>query len=371
MYFVGNVLSPTLTQPEQHDPTFAFTKEEARFDLKGVPIHMEHDDKMKVGHVTKCWNNKDGSKWIVGKLDDPSMLGCFARHAVQKSSRGTRYYTGLSLTHTHTQYANGKTEKKPVEISLCVDPRREDCRIMFVDDIKHIPTRIDTYKASLKAHKMAEVNNTPAPETPKEPVEKEPEKKPEKVESVEPDTTQMMEVIVKQQRDLETLQKQAEELKKLKGDIAEREKKEFEMAQAKSEAMAKALVESWSNTLDQADLTDANREAILEMAKKFPRESSDFLQIAHSASKKFAAREKQLKEAVEATKNRDLKVKFDAVMNKTAPQVQVQTHAASKKKKSDKEHFMEAFKKYRSSGSGRNLMDEFVEMNQPKRRRMY
>ena len=119
---------------------------------------MEHDDKMKVGHVTKCWNNTDGSKWIVGKLDDPSMLGCFARHALQESSNGTRYYTGLSLTHTHTQYANGATEKKPVEISLCVDPRREDCRIMFVDDIKHIPTRIDTYKASLKVDKMAEVN---------------------------------------------------------------------------------------------------------------------------------------------------------------------------------------------------------------------
>ena len=370
MYFVGNVLSPTLTQPEQHDPTFAFTKEEAQFDLKGVPIHMEHDEKMKVGRVTKCWNNKDGSKWIVGKLDDPSMLGCFARHAVQKSSKGTRYYTGLSLTHTHTQYANGATEKKPVEISLCVDPRREDCRIMFVDDIKHIPTRIDTYKASLKAHKMAEVTNTPAPTEVKPQEPKEPTEQPKEVA---PDTTQMMEVIVNQQKDLEALQQQAEELKKLKDEIAEREKKEFETAQAKSEAMAKALVESWSNTLDQADLTDANREAILEMAKKFPRESSDFLQIAHSASKKFAAREKQLQEAVEATKNKDLKVKFDAVMNKTAPQVQVQaTHAASnKKKKSDNDHFMAAFKKYRSSGSGRNLMDEFVELNQTKRRRMF
>jgi hypothetical protein len=369
MYFVGNVLSPTLTQPEQHDPTFAFTREEAAFDLKGVPIHMEHDDMMKVGRVTKCWNNKDGSKWIVGKLDDPTMLGSFARHAVQKSSKGTRYYTGLSLTHTHTRYANGSTEKKPVEISLCVDPRREDCRIMFVDEIPDdIATRIDTYKASLKALKMSEATNTPTPMEvePKEVAQKEEPKE------VAPDTTQMMEVIVNQQKDLEELQKQAAELKKLKDDMAEREKKEFETAQAKSEAMAKALVESWSSTLDQADLTDANREAIVEMAKKFPRESSDFLQIAHSASKKFAAREKQLQEAVEATKNKDLKVKFDAVMNKTAPQA-VQVHAASKKKKpkSDNQHFMDAFNQYKSSGSGRNLMDEFVELNQKKRRRMF
>lgn len=83
MYFVGNVLSPTDTQPEQHDPTFSFTREEAQFDLKDVPIHMEHDDGMKVGSVMSSWNNKDGSKWIVGKIDDPGMMGSFARHALR------------------------------------------------------------------------------------------------------------------------------------------------------------------------------------------------------------------------------------------------------------------------------------------------
>ena len=42
-YFIGNVLSPTDTQPEQHDPTFAFTKKEAfDLDLTGKPIRMEH-----------------------------------------------------------------------------------------------------------------------------------------------------------------------------------------------------------------------------------------------------------------------------------------------------------------------------------------
>jgi hypothetical protein len=177
MYFVGNVLSPTDTQPEQHDPTFAFTKEEAKMNLTGIPIHMEHDEKMKVGSVCRHWNDEDGSKWIMGKLDDPSMFGDFARHAVRKSSNGTRYYTGLSLTHTHTQYTNGTTEKQPVEISLCVDPRRDDCRITFVDE-----TKIDTYKASNRALQMpAEPMETETPqqettpEVTKAPVEMEPE----------------------------------------------------------------------------------------------------------------------------------------------------------------------------------------------------
>ena len=113
---------------------------------------MEHDEKMQVGTISQSWNQTDGSKWIVGKIDDRSMFGHFARNAVQKSSNGTRYYTGLSLTHTHTQYANGKTEKAPVEVSLCVDPSRSDCRIMFVDEselnavdqTKIVPIRLQT-----------------------------------------------------------------------------------------------------------------------------------------------------------------------------------------------------------------------------------
>ena len=36
-YFIGNILSPTDTQPEAEDPTFAFTKDESKklkMDLK-------------------------------------------------------------------------------------------------------------------------------------------------------------------------------------------------------------------------------------------------------------------------------------------------------------------------------------------------
>lgn len=374
MYFIGNVLSPTDTQPEQDDPTFAFTREEAEVEMAGIPIYMEHDEKMKVGSVARSWNNKkDGSKWILGKIDDPSMLGAFARNAIQKSSNGTAYYTGLSLTHTHTQYANGKTEKKPVEVSLCVDPRRSDCRIQFIDEVKTI-TR--TYKASNKSPKMSEApastpaapqETTPAPaaETNVEP-EKETSAQaaPAAPANPTPDQQDMMRVIVEQERrlkDYEKLKKQVEEEKRLA----------FESAQAKSEAMAKALVESWSNTLDQADLTDENRNSILEMAKKFPQESQEFFRVAHHASKKFQQREKQLQDELEATKNADLKKSFNAVMSKT-------THVASKKTKqtqedTDKAHFMDAMRKYRVQGkSGRSLMEEVAEIgNFSKRRRMY
>lgn len=375
MYFVGNVLSPTLTQPEQNDPTFAFTYGEGQMDMNGIPICMEHDEKMQVGTIKQSWNQLDGSKWIVGKIDDMSMFGHFARNAVQKSSNGTRYYTGLSLTHTHTQYANGKTEKAPVEVSLCVDPRRSDCRIMFVDEseLNALDQRkISTYKASVKTKKMsAPVLDTPmtdATPTPAAPVAPAPVEQAK--DEVVPNQESLMKMIVDQQKDMERLETQAKELEALKAQIADKEKKEFEVAAAKNESMAKALVESWSQTLDQEDMNDASRESIIALAKKFPHESQEFFRVAHNASKKSLAREKELKEAAESFKNADLKKDFTKVMNKT-------THVASKKKapvkaKSDESHFMDAVRKYRVSGSGRALMEQVAEIgNIKKRRRMF
>ena len=374
MYFVGNVLSPTLTQPEQHDRTFAFTYGEAQMDMNGIPICMEHDEKMQVGTIKQSWNQLDGSKWVVGKIDDMSMFGHFARNAVQKSSNGTRYYTGLSLTHTHTQYANGKTEKNPVEVSLCVDPRRSDCRIIFVDEseLNALDQRkISTYKASVKTKKMSapvDTTMTDATPTPAAPVAPAPVEQTK--DEVVPNQESLMKMIVDQQKDMEKLEAQAKELEALKTELAEKKKKEFEVAAAKNEAMAKALVESWSETLDQEDMNDASRESIIALAKKFPHESQEFFRVAHNASKKSLMREKQLKEAAEAFKNADLKKDFSKVMNKT-------THVASKKKapkveaKTDETHFMDAVRKYRVGGSGRDLMEQVAKIGNIKRRRMF
>ena len=167
---------------------------------------------------------------------------------------------------------------------------------------------------------------------------------------------------------MEKLESQAKELEALKSQIQMKEQKEFEVAAAKNEAMAKALVASWSETLDQEDLTDASRESIIALAKKFPHESQEFFRVAHNASKKSLAREKALKEAADEAKNADLKKDFNKVMNKT-------THVASIKKKApaapktDETHFMDAVKKYRVGGSGRDLMEQVAQIGSRKRRR--
>lgn len=340
--------------------------------MNGIPICMEHDEKMQVGTIRQSWNQPDGSKWVVGKIDDKSMFGHFARNAVKRSSKGVRYYTGLSLTHTHTQYANGKTEKQPVEVSLCVDPRRNDCRIMFVDEseLKAIDqTNISTYKASNKTLKMSDPVDTPMTDATPTPAPATPAPVEQVAEETMPNQEKLMQMIVDQQKDMEKLEAQAKELETLKTEMKEKEQKEFEVAAAKNEAMAKALVESWSQTLDQEDLTDASRDSIIALAKKFPHESQEFFRVAHNASKKSLAREEALKKAAQEAKTADLKKDFNEVMNKT-------THVASKKKapvepKSDETHFMDAVKKYRVGGSGRDLMEQVAEIGNRKKRRMF
>ena len=82
-YFIGNVLSPTETQPEQEDPTFAFTKKEAfNLDLSGKPIRMEHHPELEVGTIMRNWQADDGSVWVTGKLNDDSLESKFAKYAI-------------------------------------------------------------------------------------------------------------------------------------------------------------------------------------------------------------------------------------------------------------------------------------------------
>ena len=114
-YFIGNILSPTIGQPEAHDPTFAFTRKESNnLDLTNCPIRMEHDENMQVGKVLRSWNDHNGSKWIIGKLNQKTYMDRFANHAINKDPlTNTTYYTGLSLQHEHiTHKASGKSHKK-------------------------------------------------------------------------------------------------------------------------------------------------------------------------------------------------------------------------------------------------------------------
>lgn len=382
-YFIGNVLSPTETQPEADDKTFAFTREETNsMNMSGVPIRMEHHPEMEVGVIKRGWTDKEGRKWVLGSLNDDGLQSRFAKYAIGKGPTGTAYYTGLSLQHTHTQYASGKTVKTPVEVSLCVNPRRDDCRIAFVDsELNHDETEKVTYKILQQAsNKMA--TETPVEQTqevqeaPAAPVEA------PKEESQEMSREEMMKVIIQQQKELEeqttnktTEQKELEELKTMM-----KKQKEEEAAQEaeKARALSQALVDQWASTLDKSTMSDANKESIMKMARDFPKESMEMLRVAHCASKAHQAQVQKFDDFKKMSENMALKQRFEAVMQKKRPReepVKEIVHAAStktqakKQKKSTENVAMSIVRKYRASGSAVDHMSALSEMQTPNRRR--
>lgn len=350
MYFVGNVLSPTATQPEQHDETFAFTRTETdQLDLKNVPIRMEHDGQMEVGTVQRYWTGNDGAKWIVGKLNETGFNSLFAKHAIAQEGP---YYTGLSLQHTHTQYASGATVKEAVEVSLCCDPRRSDCRIVFVSKI---PSGKTPYKTTHFASQMPETEPQ-IPQTEPLNTDVEPDKIAEKPE-VQMPPQELMEIVVQQEQHAAEMQKRLDAFEKA-------ETARIDKLKSKNSAMAQALVENWSSSLNADDFDADTRKSILSLAETHPKETADFFRVAHHASQKYAVQQKKQDVEVMKVENNELQDTFQKVMSK-------KVHAASTKKMTQKAHFMTALNKYRVKGHGRDLMDRVVDMQQPKRRKMY
>lgn len=371
MYFIGNVLSPTEGQPEADDPTFAFTKKESQnLNLDNCPINMEHDEKMNVGHVIRSWNQDDGSKWILGKLKNQSFMEKFANYAIKKDPlTNSTYYTGLSLQHEHiTHFASGKTEKKAIEISLCADPRRDDCRIAMVKGLPNLEqTEKLTYKLNNISNKMEETK----------PVEQTPEKQTETQEAnqMKMSPEKMMEVIIQLQKEKDekeaSTQAEKKELEELKEMIKKQEEEAFKKDQAKSMAFVRALTDQWATELDQDTMSDAQKESIVDLAKNYPRESMELLRVAHCASKKHKTISSEYASFKKNAEQSALSEKFDAVMQKRkAPETVVHkasTREVKRAKKSDVQHFLTAMKQYNVSGSARDHMEKVSQIGYRKR----
>ena len=395
-YFIGNVLSPTDTQPEQEDHTFAFTREEAaNLDLIDKPIRMEHHSELEVGKITRHWQHEDGSVWVVGKLNDDGFQSKFAKHAITKDPEtGASYYTGLSLQHCHTQYASGGSSKKEaIEVSLCVNPRRSDCRIAFVNSDPNKEEREKvTYKihsASFNKNDMSDISQEPAQNT--APAEVTEVEKSESNDMANMTNEQYMKVIIEQEEKLEELKKaqakemeelraykesvnaqkstELEELRALKAEIEKQKAAEAESTRKKNLAYWKAIKEMDPEAM--AELDDASQNAIKTLSETHPNEARALLHVAHCASKKTKNVISQFNEYKEMMKRTQLQQRFESVMSKKRqveepPRVQEVVHAASKRPRvantqeqsaNRVSKFLETMKKYNTTGSARDHMD--------------
>jgi hypothetical protein len=345
---------------------------------------------MEVGTIMRNWQAEDGSVWVTGRLNDDTLESKFANYAIEKNpTTGESYYTGLSLQHTHIQYASKQnTKKEGIEVSLCVNPRRSDCRIAFVDSepnqakTKKIVYKIHSasFKTNMSEEKIIEtpttqeatpVESAPVTETPVVEVPKT-----EAPQTTEMSKEDMMRVIIQQQKELEDSQSkkstEVEELRELKAMIEKQKEEEEKKISEKSYALAKATIDQWAETLDKTEMDEASRDAIMKLAKDHPQESLAMLKVAHCASAKHKATKSQFNDYKEVMKRSQLQEKFEQVMSKKRPAQQV-IHAASTKKvkvapaapKQDNvQRFLKAMSKYNVSGSARDHMVEVSKIGQ-------
>jgi len=386
-YFIGSVLSPyEKEEVAEGDSTFAFTREQANaLELTGLPVRMEHHPEMECGKILRSWSETDGSKWVLGKVSGDGFQKQFAQHALDKHpTTGRAYYEGLSLQHSHVQLASKtggeKAKKEGIEVSLVVEPRRSDSRIVYVES-EGVPNSAEIKKSQYILQQTTNKMSTEA-----EPV-KQPDQQPKETQEKSPEANvagtmskeAMMQIIIQQQKSLEQKKEdqtsELEELRQLKASI-EKQKEEEKARQAeKSYAMANTLVNTWSKTLDKESMSDATKETILAASKAHPEEMLEVLRVAHCASKKAKETEDRFQEYKSMMEKTQLSAQFDAVMTKkksmeVEPTSQAPVvHAASNKKRktmSDPEILLKALSQYHSSGSALDHMNNIAKIGQRK-----
>jgi len=335
-YFVGNVL-PSSSEPGEDDPTFDFTNDESRqMNLRDVPIRIEHEEGLAVGTVQRDWTDSDGKKWILGKVNSDTLESRYASHAIQPSSSGHTLYKGLSLQHVHTSFSNGSTAKRPIEVSLCVEPRRPGCDITCVDRSKK--KEYITHLASRQNMSESIVESTPETTT-ETVVEPSPETTQVAEENVD-NREELMKLVIDQETELSgtktALEKAHAELQKLQSAWSERENNEKLQTKSKAEALSKALVDSWTASLPADMMTDDNKKAIYALAQNFPQESVKMMEIAHKASKKYKRDLDSLAAQQQAKQKRQLESRVHDIVTKkrriAEPDTRSVVHAASVKK---------------------------------------
>ena len=217
--FVGNVL-PSSDAPGENDDTFDFTKKESEdISLKDVPIRLEHEEGLAVGHVKRDWTDSDGKKWILGHVNEDTLEGRYASNAIRPSSSGHTLYKGLSLQHVHTSFRDGSTSKRAIEVSLCAEPRRPGCEVACVDSTKkkeYITHFASRQNMSAEPTSMPDQEQTTEVQTPAESVETTPEAVPQAAPT---NQEELMKLVIDQESELGStktaLEKAHAELEKL------------------------------------------------------------------------------------------------------------------------------------------------------------
>ena len=341
IYFTGKILNRK-ELPDDNAKTFAFTTEErASLKLKGLPIRLEHEDKLEVGTIQANWNGEDGNHWVMGSIDKDSIPATFAKHSLQRyGPDGTDkpYYTGLSLSHVHREYPDGRTEKKGIEVSLCTDPRRPNCNIIWTskNETKNTPYKLVQEQATTRnqTNNMSQIvqENQEKTETPMETETATDSTAPtgaELSEEVFQQFSTLMEKEKAQQAKIEELEKQ---LAQHNETLESEKKKKQEDDAAKGRALMSTFMEHVKELVGEQEDLQAEVEPLIAQN---PNAMHKMMEVVSKASKKYQENNLALQKAQAELKDKQLELKFQQlIQSKTQlTPAQVVTESASSRKR--------------------------------------
>lgn len=288
MHFIGNVLTPHVVSakhPERDKEHFHITPAEASaLDATGLPVHLEHAGNIKVGHVSRSWDDPDGTKWVLADVDTSTIEGKYVQNDLTSA---TPVYSGLSLQHMYRKYTDGHSTKSGIEVSICKDPRRPGCKIVHAS-----ATEAARYKVRASSQRTMTTTETPpttesVEEPPTEPV----------TAPTAPSTTQLMSEVVEASRQNADLQKQLEEKTQELQALTAKADEEKAQAMLQQTEMAEKLGNAVLEHVARLDPKLAGKDterAIATLREKYPTEVARVLEVACAASNHAKDLEEQL-----------------------------------------------------------------------------
>lgn len=344
IYFTGKVLN-VKELASDNAKSFRFSKQEReQLNLKGLPIRLEHEDNLEVGNIKTSWN-KNGEHWVFGSINKNNIPATFAKHALMQSGQTDKpYYTGLSLQHVHREYPDGTTEKKGIEVSLCTDPRRPNCNIVWTS-AQNKQTNNNTYKLVKQlasSNSIDKTNNmttetTEKTETQETPTTTEaPPAGAELSEKVYDELAKLMDSEKKQQDRIIELEKELDARNKVLE--SEKQKKQQEDA-AKGRALMSTFLEHVKELVGDQDGLQQQVEPLIAAN---PEGMGRVMEIVSKASKRYAENNLALQQAKASLKDKELELKFQKLIQSKlgiattpAPAQEITQAASSKKRPAD------------------------------------
>jgi len=347
IYFTGKVLN-VKELASDNAKSFRFSKQEReQLNLKGLPIRLEHEDNLEVGNIKTSWN-KNGEHWVFGSINKNNIPATFAKHALMQSGQTDKpYYTGLSLQHVHREYPDGTTEKKGIEVSLCTDPRRPNCNIVWTS-AQNKQTNNNTYKLvkQLASSNSIDKTNNMTTETTEKTETQETQETPttteappagaELSEKVYDELAKLMDSEKKQQDRIIELEKELDARNKVLE--SEKQKKQQEDA-AKGRALMSTFLEHVKELVGDQDGLQQQVEPLIAAN---PEGMGRVMEIVSKASKRYAENNLALQQAKASLKDKELELKFQKLIQSKlgiattpAPAQEITQAASSKKRPAD------------------------------------